>query len=454
MASTLTRKDSLLGHIFVRGLFGRYTYDLRLGAPIDEKLTRLLILYGDNGSGKTTLLRLLFHLLAGESGRGHKSYVARIPFREVTLELTDGISVRATRGGADLRGSYQMLVEQDGKVLSQIEWKVDEKLDVTDKLQDKPRQDHMLKTLQDLNIDLYFLSDEREIEKSPQAQTTALSPRSAVEERMISQHLLTKAMLLSQEEERPTRAAEMMATIGRVSEWATSKALAGSSKGDADSNAIYADIVQRLSRPFNVFSADKPKLTKEALIGDLETQTDRCNAFSRYGLIGPIDIARYIESIKSADERMLATVQSVLEPYISSLRARLDALEPLHTAVHSFVSIVNSFYRDKSISFDLQKGICLQTNSGESLEPTSLSSGERQLLLLFCNILVATDRKSIFIIDEPELSLNIKWQRRLIDTLLDFTRASRMQFIMATHSFELFSDHRSHVLELSNKAED
>jgi ABC-type cobalamin/Fe3+-siderophores transport system ATPase subunit len=453
MVSALTRKGSLIGHIHVRDLFGRYTYDLKLNSSADEKLTKLLILYGDNGSGKTTLLRSIFHLLAGEKGRGHKTYLAGIPFREISLELTDGTSVRALRSGEALKGAYQMVVTRDGKVLSQIEWKTDDEMVVDAKLQDTARQDHMLKTLTELDIDLYFLSDDREMEKSPETMEKGITIRADSDELLLTERLIiNKAVLKRQGDERPNRVIEMEATVRRVSEWATGKAIAGSSKGDADSNAIYADIVQRLARPFNILTTNRPKLTKEALVGELEIQIDRSNAFSKYGLIGPINITPFMQAIKSLDEPMLATVQNVLDPYINSLRARLDALEPLHTAIDSFVSIVNSFYRDKSVQFDLQKGIRLQTSSGEELALASLSSGERQLLLLFCNVLVAIDRKSIFMIDEPELSLNIKWQRQLIDKLLDFTRNSSMQFIMATHSFELFSDHRGHVLSLSDVA--
>ncbi|KHD09288.1 hypothetical protein PN36_34135 [Candidatus Thiomargarita nelsonii] len=79
-----------------------------------------------------------------------------------------------------------------------------------------------------------------------------------------------------------------------------------------------------------------------------------------------------------------------------------------------------------------------------------LSSGEKQLLLLFCNTLIARDKATIFIIDEPEISLNIKWQRQLIRTLLNFTKDSQVQFLFATHSIELLSQYRSNVVKLSN----
>src|SRR5712691_5540048 len=84
MASTteprLHSRSAVIG-IEVDDLFGLYSY--RLGGPdaSPEDLSRLLILYGDNGSGKTTILRLVYHMLSKEDDQGHRSYIARVPFR-------------------------------------------------------------------------------------------------------------------------------------------------------------------------------------------------------------------------------------------------------------------------------------------------------------------------------------------------------------------------------------
>jgi predicted ATP-binding protein involved in virulence len=51
-------------------------------------------------------------------------------------------------------------------------------------------------------------------------------------------------------------------------------------------------------------------------------------------------------------------------------------------------------------------------------------------------------------IDEPEISLNIKWQRQLIQSLLDVTKGSNIQFIFASHSMELLTPHRDRVVRL------
>ena len=58
---------------------------------------------------------------------------------------------------------------------------------------------------------------------------------------------------------------------------------------------------------------------------------------------------------------------------------------------------------------------------------------------------------TIFLIDEPEISLNVKWQRVLVDTLLGLVRGTNVEFILATHSLELLASQREHVYRLESK---
>jgi ABC-type glutathione transport system ATPase component len=87
---------------------------------------------------------------------------------------------------------------------------------------------------------------------------------------------------------------------------------------------------------------------------------------------------------------------------------------------------------------------------GAKLDPENLSSGEKQLLLLFFNVLTSAETASLFIIDEPEISLNVKWQRKLVDSLIDITTESSCQFLLATHSIELLTKHRNETIKLTS----
>ena len=66
----------------------------------------------------------------------------------------------------------------------------------------------------------------------------------------------------------------------------------------------------------------------------------------------------------------------------------------------------------------------------EAIESDKLSAGEKQMLSFLCYN-TFNDNAAIFI-DEPELSLHVDWQRRLLPTLLE--QETGNQFFIATHS--------------------
>ena len=113
---------------------------------------------------------------------------------------------------------------------------------------------------------------------------------------------------------------------------------------------------------------------------------------------------------------------------------------------------MNDFYIDKHVDFDLTEGLRIFSDRGQKLPPSILSSGEKQLLLLFCHTIVASEKSSIVIIDEPEISLNVTWQRNLIRALLDCVGRGNFQLLLATHSVELLTQYKNHVSKLYNLA--
>jgi predicted ATP-dependent endonuclease of OLD family len=69
---------------------------------------------------------------------------------------------------------------------------------------------------------------------------------------------------------------------------------------------------------------------------------------------------------------------------------------------------------------------------GETLVPYQLSSGEKQMLAILLTVLVEDQQPYILFMDEPEVSLHIEWQKRLIDLILELN--PNVQIILTTHS--------------------
>lgn len=75
--------------------------------------------------------------------------------------------------------------------------------------------------------------------------------------------------------------------------------------------------------------------------------------------------------------------------------------------------------------------ICLELADGTIIDWYNFSKGEKTLLSLFLMVYLYRDT-SVFLMDEPESSLHVEWQRMLFPALLKM--APNSQFIVATHS--------------------
>lgn len=414
-------------------LFGHSTYDLR-GEGVD--LSKLLILYGDNGSGKTTILNCVFHLLSPATNRGHRGALARVPFSRFSVTLGDNTMVTAKRADGNLVGSFEMTLVSDSfdssiSVEADAEFKVKGSAGLS-----KP----FFKSLGSLGLGLHFLSDERKIITDlapPQDEDTDPDD--------FSDYLLKqKAGSLHSRN-------YLEKAIQRAVESIRKQAIAGSGAGELNANTLYTNITRQIVSPY-LRGPHKESLGLSDLVDDLNRQAARSASFARFGLSSELpadDLLAALQSPRAVEHSDL--LHQILRPFVDGFKVRLDAQQTLHDKISTFVETINAFFQGKKISFRLGPGFVVTSDHGGIINPNVLSSGEKQLLLLLCNILAAGGEASIFIIDEPELSLNVKWQRKLVDALLDCTRDTRTQFVLATHSLELLTQHQHNVLKLEER---
>jgi energy-coupling factor transporter ATP-binding protein EcfA2 len=112
-------------------------------------------------------------------------------------------------------------------------------------------------------------------------------------------------------------------------------------------------------------------------------------------------------------------------------------LSEAFAAIERYLTSVNGFLADsnKKLSFDDSGNLQVALSRGDRLRPiTALSSGERQLVVILTHLAFnrQAKRANILIIDEPELSLHIRWQELFVDALE--SASPGLQSILATHS--------------------
>ncbi len=428
------RSRARIDRIVVDKLFGFLSYEICTRSQED-----LIILYGDNGSGKTTILNLIFHALSPEDAKGHRTFIARVPFQRLEIKFAAGHCVSAFREDAS-SGPFVMRVEKRGQEIASHSFTVTS--DGTFRIRDQDQSTHasLLAALKDLQLGLFLLPDHRRIEST--LYDDEEDPR-----RRLRRY---RRALPDEESTQETIDIFVRQALSRAQHWTRRQALKATSQGETDTSKIYAEILRRIAGPTEKNKA--PERTNFAeLLDRADALHNRSLTFNRFGLATRVAISELRPVLESASPSNRRAIRQILSPYIRSVEARLNALEDLRDALQTFTDIFSRFFNYKDLRFDIRRGISIKLAHGSSrVTPEILSSGEKQLLLLFCNVLLARSRPSVFIIDEPELSLNIKWQRELISSLMSCVKGSDVQFLFATHSLEMISLHKGSAVRLEN----
>ena len=109
-----------------------------------------------------------------------------------------------------------------------------------------------------------------------------------------------------------------------------------------------------------------------------------------------------------------------------------EAAQQLSLQKKRFQDIVDELFEDTGKHIIRTENELRFTQIGEVLLPYQLSSGEKQMLAILLTVLVEDNQPYVLFMDEPEVSLHIEWQKRLIDLVLELN--PNVQIILTTHS--------------------
>lgn len=125
-----------------------------------------------------------------------------------------------------------------------------------------------------------------------------------------------------------------------------------------------------------------------------------------------------------------------IQKLIELIEKSNDQVKKSFESINKFIDTTNHFLRDtgKSIEIDNIGTLIIKKPNGEKANIDALSSGERQLIVMFSHLIFKKESNpsGIFIIDEPELSLHIDWQKDFIKYAMESN--PNTQLILATHS--------------------
>ena len=422
--------------ISVQKLFGEFNYDL---GPTDAgSNARVLVLYGSNGTGKTTILKLVRDLLSSDFDSGCRTRIASTQFQSVRVGFVSGVSVEAVRKPGEISGGFRWIIRRPDHPV--LELNVGSRAKNLSRLEEmdpnfRAAYEQMREFVGNLAPEINYLDDKRTF------------PSGSSEGRFATHRMPDGSFRKISIGPGSDATDPVDSVLGDIMHAVRREAFLRSNHGASNSQSIYTSLIERLAAG-NWRASVESKKGLEALVSMLREVQRRSEVLSAYGLVAPLDHAEMEHALDSADTGSISIVSEVLTPYIESMTARFDALESLYTDIDAWVRNINDFLEPKRVRFKVGEDLQLLSKKSKNLDVETLSSGERHLMFMMGKAFLMRSSKGLMLIDEPEISLNVKWQRDLVRALVAAFGGSGVQLVIATHSLEIASLYLGNVMKL------
>lgn len=435
--------------ISITDLFGARSFEINL------RKNKHLILTGINGSGKTLILKSIYSIF----NLNHLFFL-QAPYREFCItvnsetkeDLEETIKVTIEKGigytieYGKIKYNFKLKIDSDladlipertlAELISNnnLENSIDFALaDIQDhpklRIPDKIRARRAIKSIE--SEDLY----ESEIENFQAMMESDIQVQFIQDQRLINER---ENKRLNNSSNIDRKAIELRNLIRH--------ALVQSGQHANNSTDIISNIIEALkdnavseNDVINSISKYNSKVKSLTELGILSKNYSR-NGFN-------INKSDYLAAGKENPHILSAINEIAVDAYDG-----LSHFNQLEIQLKKFSKFINSKFTNKKIVFSPSFGFNVLTNRGEEINPARLSSGEQQLIIVAFDIIFGSSQENysqmriplqsdstpqpsrIILIDEPEISLHIKWQKDLIKDLQKLSEGSQTQLIIATHS--------------------
>jgi len=179
-------------------------------------------------------------------------------------------------------------------------------------------------------------------------------------------------------------------------------------------------------------------LSEEKIRTEYQSTEEKIQALMASGLI------EQEKNISLPSKKFEATEKKVLSLYLQDINEKLEVFDRLAVQVETLLKVVSKKLRNKKLKVSPSEGFLIETTQGEkyTLKPEQLSSGEQHQIVLFYELIFKTTENSFFLIDEPEISLHIDWQRQFLSDISEIAKLGNHSFLVATHSPQIIGARR------------
>lgn len=445
------KKLKMLESITIKKLFGLFDYHIKF-----DTVENITILTGPNGYGKTTILNIIYHFFNQQF-----FYFQKLNFELITFDFSEGKRIEV------------MKKNENEKVKAQL-------FD----LSDKPK--YIIRNIEVINIYIVFFQNNKSIgeytynSKSLRQISNALRISFPLSVRQLSEDLWlnikTKEqltfdevinenkgqlpedfLLFMRKQQKIEKENSVIKYLNNIDVYLIKeqrlfrKIFGEREEKDTFENTIefYAKELKKLiaktqGEAYQITqkldSTFLKRLTETTTVIDKTTFDDRFkelkdkqSKLQQFGIVvNAQEIPDYnVESAK------------VLSVYLNDSEEKLKIYDDLLAKIELFVNIINQKdFAFKSIKISSDKGFSFyQNKQQQELSLTDLSSGEQQEVVLLYELLFKTTPNTLILIDEPEISLHVLWQKAFIDDLQKIAAIKKINFLVSTHSPQIINNH-------------
>ena len=206
----------------------------------------------------------------------------------------------------------------------------------------------------------------------------------------------------------------------------------------------YANISQKLDEQFPSKILKSIKNVTPITIAELEENIQLID-FLRKKHIDAGVLEANSDKVLSVDlnsDNLDNTTSAILTMYYQDMKTKLESLDSISDKIVLFKNMLKSKFGDnKELFVNKEQGIeILQAHKEDKIELKYLSSGEQQELVLLYNLIFKGEKESLILIDEPEISLNVSWQREYLNDMKKIVAMNQFSILIATHSPQIIND--------------
>ncbi|SFV57392.1 putative ATPase [hydrothermal vent metagenome] len=213
----------------------------------------------------------------------------------------------------------------------------------------------------------------------------------------------------------------------------------------------YAQITQSLdsSFPKRLFRHESKNIDIEELKTRLQDLEVKRKKLSKYGFLKSEETSFFdYNNIEKNDTKVLSL-------YIKDNEEKLSVFNSLIKKIELFTNILNNRrFNFKSIEIDKERGFIFVSKDKSTLKLTELSSGEQHEVVLLFELLFKAEQNSLVLIDEPEISLHVVWQKEFLNDIQEIIELQKIDIIIATHSPQIINNRWDLTVDLGESVDE